>query len=57
MVFRVRYKLLGGHYHCRIFSAKASDQTFAKMGEVVLRENEFDAFKKCMIAEFLPEEP
>ena len=49
MIFRIRYKKLGGHYHCRMFSAKAKDMTFAKLGEVVFDESEFEAAKEAMV--------
>lgn len=43
-VFRVRYRLLGGHYHCRVFSARASNQTFAKLGELTMDTDDWLTF-------------
>ena len=57
MVMRVRYKKLGGHYHCRVFTAKAINQTFAKCGELVFDEREFDSVRDLMsVAEFVKED-
>ena len=33
--FRVRWRLLGVHYHCRVFSVDRPDRTFAKLGDLV----------------------
>lgn len=57
MIFRVRFDVRGGHVHCRVFSARAAHQTFAKLGDLtVTRGPEFvalmDAFRG---AEFLGE--
>lgn len=57
-VMRVRYKKLGGHYHCRVFTARRADTTYAKNGELVFDDMEWEDVKKIMNgAEFLPEEP
>ena len=55
MIFRIRFKVAGAHVHCRLFSAKAHDETFAYLGSFVVSKGvEFrdllGAFKK---AEFL----
>jgi len=42
MIMRLRFKQEGGHYHCRLFTAKAVDQTFAKCGSLVFSEEEWD---------------
>ena len=39
-IFRYRFKKLGGHYHVRVFSGVV-DQTFAKMGTLVMDEDDF----------------
>ena len=58
MVMRVRYKKLGGHYHCRVFTARLANTTYAKCGELVFDEREWDDVRQLMSgAEFLPEEP
>lgn len=42
MLMRIRYKKLGGHYHCRVFTARGNiDSTFAKCGSVVFDEREW----------------
>lgn len=35
-VFRVRFEILGGHVHCDVFTAKASNMTFANCGRLVV---------------------
>lgn len=42
---RIRWKKLGGHYHCRFFTAPAQGQTFAKCGDLVFDEHEWRAVK------------
>lgn len=41
MIMRLRYEKLGGHYHCRLFTARGPNQTFAKCGELVFDEQEW----------------
>jgi hypothetical protein len=40
MIFRVRFEIGGHHVHCRLFIAKAENQTFAKCGEFVVRKGD-----------------
>jgi hypothetical protein len=59
VVIRLRYRVLGGHVHCRLFTAPASDQTFAKSGDLVFRVEEWDAVRAAGAKagfEFVPEE-
>jgi len=57
MVFRLRYQLLGGHYHCRLFSAQSRNHTFARLGELTVAEYEWVAFQEALKGvEFLEEE-
>lgn len=42
MIIRLRYKLLGGHVHCRLFTSKAKNMTFAKCGDLVFSVTERD---------------
>lgn len=42
VALRVRYEKCGGHIHCRVFSAPARNQTFAKNGELVFSEEEWN---------------
>lgn len=51
MIFLVRYHVGGGHVHCRLFTAGAG-QTFALCGEITLRAEEFQDFRKAFAAEF-----
>lgn len=53
-VMRVRYTKLGGHYHCRVFTARQENQTFANCGELVFDETEWESVKELMAgAEFV----
>ena len=58
MIFmRVRFKKQGGHYHCRVFTAKHVDETFAKVGELVFDEREWaDIVRLFRNAEFIEDE-
>lgn len=52
-VFRIRYEKAGGHIHMRVFSAKAPNMTFAKLGDLCCSEEEFADFKRaCSGVEF-----
>ena len=56
-VFRIRYRKLGGHVHMRMFSAAQPNFTFAKLGDLVCREDEPEDMRRAMASvEFLPEE-
>ncbi len=48
MIFRVWYKVLGGHTHCMLFAASRADTTFAKCGEFTVRNSEFDQLRIAM---------
>lgn len=58
MVMRIRYQILGGHVHCRVFTAPAPGTTFAKNGDVVFSVEEWPKVhaKFTIIAEVVPEE-
>ena len=43
IAIRLRYRVLGGHVHCRLFTATAKHLTFAKSGDLVFRVEEWDA--------------
>jgi len=45
MIIRIRYKKLGGHYHCRVFIAVRNNYTFAKCGDLVFREEDPSNFR------------
>lgn len=57
MIFRVRFDVRGGHVHCRVFSARWTNGTYAKLGDLtVTRGPEFVAFMAAFRgAEFLGE--
>jgi hypothetical protein len=46
-VFRIRYEKRGSHYHCRVFSARNPNYTYAKNGDLCFSEDEWDDFKRC----------
>ena len=53
---RIRFKKLGGHVHCRVFTAKTADGTFAKNGELVFDEQEWQDIQRLLRnAEFFPD--
>lgn len=38
---RIRWKKLGAHYHCRVFTSQNLNGTFARNGELVFDEREW----------------
>lgn len=57
MKFRVRYYVLGGHVHCRLYVG-VSEKTrgfHALCGHFTVRLDEFDALKRAFQAEFIDE--
>lgn len=40
MIFKMRFRVLGEHVHCRLFSAPRIDTTFAMCGTIVVRRGE-----------------
>ena len=58
MIMRLRYVKQGGHYHCRLFTARGPNQTFAKCGDLVFSEEEWASVRttfECGGAEVIPE--
>lgn len=57
MVIRIWYRRLGGHIHCRVFTATAKNMTFAKVGNLIFSEAEWDAIRNQLQSaiDFLPE--
>lgn len=57
-VIRIRWEQVGGHVHCRVFTSRAVNQTFANCGDVVFDEREWPdvraSFERGRI-EVLPE--
>ena len=58
MIIRIRYKLIGGHVHCRVFTAKAKNLTFAKAGDLTFAHGEWQDVVDVLqsAVEFLPED-
>jgi hypothetical protein len=44
MVFRLRYKKLGGHIHCRLFEAMDHTKTYALNGTLTFDERSWPEF-------------
>lgn len=42
---RIRFKKLGGHYHCRVFTSQNFNGTYANCGELTFDEREFIGVK------------
>jgi hypothetical protein len=57
MVMRIRFRKLGGHYHCRVFTASTQGGTFAKCGDLCFSEDEWDAVRRVIRAEFVDDDP
>ncbi len=58
MIIRFRFQKLGGHYHVRVFTGKAKNMTFARCGELVFSEDEWNDIRNQLnsAVEFVPEE-
>jgi len=58
LIFRIRYKQLGGHIHCRVFSGADRQGTFAKLGDLTFDERDWREFRQQAPArwEIIPEE-
>jgi hypothetical protein len=56
--FRLRYQLLGGHVHCRLFTAPRREGTFAKAGDLVFSVREWPTVRTALelVIEILPED-
>lgn len=61
VIFRYRYKKLGGHYHVRLFSGQGTASperpvseivgtvVLSKCGDVIFSEDEWDAFRQSIV--------
>lgn len=64
MILRIRYRVLGGHVHCRAFTAATASHTFGKVGNLIFSEQEWPTVRRDLCAaangdlkvEFLPED-
>lgn len=45
---RIRYHFLGGHIHCRVFTSRTRDQTFAKAGDLIFTESEWPSVRSLL---------
>lgn len=54
-IFRVQYMTTEAipHVYCRVFSAPDRDKTFASCGQLTMRKDEFEVFRKLFNAEFV----
>jgi len=48
MIIRIYYQQLGGHIHCRVFTATGKNMTFGKSGDLVFDEREWDAVRDML---------
>lgn len=64
MLFRFRFKQLGGHVHVRVFVGQSANHTLANSGSLCLSPAEWKVFQDCLAAapklngeevEFLPD--
>ena len=56
-VFRTRARKMGGHYHVAVFSAPSSLRTFAKLGDLVMDEEDYRALKLSLKGDHIEEDP
>lgn len=47
-LFRVRWELLGGHVHMRVFAGKGS-ASLGLCGTLVMRQEEFEDFQRAVL--------
>lgn len=54
---RIRYKKVGGHFHCRLFTARIANGTYANCGNLTFNEAEFaNVREKLARCEWIPED-
>jgi hypothetical protein len=46
----VRYRQMGGHVHCKVYTAPDKDRTFALCGELVFDEREWTEVREGMVS-------
>ena len=59
VIFRLRYRKLGGHIHCRLFEALDHTKVFAKNGELVFDVRSWPEFLAQIdrrVIEVIPED-
>ncbi len=50
MILRIRYRQLGGHIHCRVFTAPADNRKFGKVGNLIFDEQEWPVVRRDLCA-------
>jgi hypothetical protein len=50
MILRIRYRQLGGHIHCRVFTALADNRNFGKVGNLIFSEDEWPTVRRDLCA-------
>jgi hypothetical protein len=48
MNFKIRWKKMGAHIHCRLFVAKSPNMTYAGCGDFFIREEELPSLEMAM---------
>jgi len=58
MIIRMRYEIIGGHVHCRLFTAKAKNMTFVKCGDLTFSLDEWESVRDQLetAIEIIPED-
>lgn len=56
MSIKVRWKKLGGHIHCDVFTAKAPNMTYANCGGLVFDEREWPTIRNLLFGNTILEE-
>lgn len=57
VVWKLRWQKRGGHFHCQVYSARDERHTFAKSGDLVVREEEWVSFCQLMLFHLTEEVP
>ncbi len=57
MYWRAHTDKLGDHYHVRLFVAEVPSHTFAGVGELTMRESEWDDLRKRLDLATPPQAP
>lgn len=57
MIIKFYFKLLGGHYHVRVFTGESDNMTFASCGQLTFDEREWDGLRNVLnsAVRFIPD--
>lgn len=55
-VFRSVAERLGAHWHVAVFSARSKDHTFAKLGNLVMDDHDYQWFTALLACEHIQKE-